>query len=32
VVVRRWVTGEGVADRAASELRVALAERLEAAS
>ncbi|MGZ4291108.1 MAG: mechanosensitive ion channel family protein [Gaiellaceae bacterium] len=30
VVVRRWVAGEGVADRVASELRIALAERLEA--
>src|SRR5216110_736368 len=30
VLVRRWVTGEGVADRAASDLRLALAERLEA--
>jgi small-conductance mechanosensitive channel len=30
VVVRRWVAGEGAADRAASDLRIALAERLEA--
>jgi small-conductance mechanosensitive channel len=29
VVVRRWVSGEGAADRAASDLRIALAERLE---
>ena len=32
VVVRRWVSGEGAADRAASELRIALAERLQAAA
>jgi small-conductance mechanosensitive channel len=32
VVVRRWVTGEGVADRAASDLRLAIAERLQPAS
>jgi small-conductance mechanosensitive channel len=32
VVVRRWVAGEGAADRAASDLRIALAERLEAAT
>jgi small conductance mechanosensitive channel len=31
VVVRRWVAGEGAADRAASDLRIALAERLERA-
>jgi len=31
VLVRRWVEEEGVADRAASDLRIALAERLEAA-
>jgi small-conductance mechanosensitive channel len=30
VVVRRWVSGEGVGDRAASDLRLELAERLEA--
>jgi small-conductance mechanosensitive channel len=30
VVVRRWVDEEGAADRAASDLRIALAERLEA--
>ena len=30
VLVRRWVDEEGVADRAASDLRIALAERLEA--
>jgi len=29
VVVRRWVPGEGAAERAASDLRIALAERLE---
>ena len=28
VVVRRWVAGEGAAERAASDLRIALAERL----
>ena len=28
VLVRRWVAGEGVADHAASDLRIALAERL----
>jgi small-conductance mechanosensitive channel len=28
VVVRKWVPGEGVAERAASDLRIALAERL----
>jgi small-conductance mechanosensitive channel len=28
VVVRRWVSGEGAAERAASDLRIALAERL----
>jgi small-conductance mechanosensitive channel len=32
VLVRRWVSGEGVADRAASDLRLAIAERLQAAS
>ena len=32
VLVRRWVEGEGAADRAASDLRIALAERLEAAA
>jgi small conductance mechanosensitive channel len=32
VVVRRWVSGEGVADRAASDLRVSLAERLQTVS
>ena len=31
VLVRRWVEGEGTADRAASDLRIALAERLERA-
>jgi small-conductance mechanosensitive channel len=31
VVVRRWVSGEGVADRVASDLRLAIAERLQAA-
>jgi small-conductance mechanosensitive channel len=31
VVVRKWVPGEGAADRAASDLRIALAERLAAA-
>jgi small-conductance mechanosensitive channel len=31
VLVRRWVDGEGAADRAASDLRIALAERLGAA-
>jgi small-conductance mechanosensitive channel len=30
VVVRRWVSGEGVADRVASDLRLAIAERLQA--
>jgi len=30
VLVRRWVDEEGAADRAASDLRIALAERLEA--
>jgi small-conductance mechanosensitive channel len=30
VVVRRWVDEEGASDRAASDLRIALAERLEA--
>lgn len=30
IVVRRWVPGEGVAERAASDLRVSLAERLKA--
>jgi small-conductance mechanosensitive channel len=30
VSVRRWVTGEHAADRASSDLRIALAERLEA--
>jgi small-conductance mechanosensitive channel len=30
VLVRRWVSGEGVADRASSDLRIALAERLQA--
>jgi small-conductance mechanosensitive channel len=30
VLVRRWVEEEGVAERAASDLRIALAERLEA--
>jgi small-conductance mechanosensitive channel len=29
VVVRRWVPGEGAAERAASDLRIALAERLQ---
>jgi hypothetical protein len=29
VVVRKWVAGEGVAERAASDLRIALAERLQ---
>jgi small-conductance mechanosensitive channel len=29
VVVRKWVPGEGVAERAASDLRIALAERLQ---
>jgi small-conductance mechanosensitive channel len=29
IVVRRWVSGEGAADRGASDLRVQLAERLE---
>jgi small-conductance mechanosensitive channel len=28
IVVRKWVSGEGVAERAASDLRIALAERL----
>ena len=32
VLVRRWVSGEGVADRVASDLRLAIAERLQAAS
>jgi len=32
VLVRRWVSGEGVADRAASDLRLAIAERLQAPS
>jgi small-conductance mechanosensitive channel len=32
VVVRRWVSGEGVADRAASDLRIAVAERMQAVS
>ena len=32
VVVRRWVSGEGVADRVESDLRLAIAERLQAAS
>ncbi|HET7647025.1 MAG TPA: mechanosensitive ion channel domain-containing protein [Gaiellaceae bacterium] len=32
VVVRRWVSGEGVADRVSSDLRLAIAERLEAHS
>jgi small-conductance mechanosensitive channel len=32
VLVRRWVQGEGLADRAASDLRLAIAERLEGAS
>jgi small-conductance mechanosensitive channel len=32
VVVRRWVSGEGAADRVASDLRLAIAERLQAAS
>jgi small-conductance mechanosensitive channel len=32
VVVRKWVPGEGAADRAASDLRIALAERLAAAA
>jgi small-conductance mechanosensitive channel len=31
VVVRRWVSGEGVADRASSDLRIEIAERLQAA-
>jgi small-conductance mechanosensitive channel len=31
VVVRRWVPGEGVADRASSDLRLAIAERLQQA-
>jgi small-conductance mechanosensitive channel len=31
VLVRRWVEGEGAADRVASDLRIALAERLQAA-
>jgi small-conductance mechanosensitive channel len=31
VLVRRWVDGEGAADRAVSDLRLTLAERLEAA-
>jgi small-conductance mechanosensitive channel len=31
IVVRRWVSGEGAAEQAASELRIALAERLVAA-
>jgi|SRR5579884_942469 len=30
VVVRRWVAGEGAADRVSSELRLAIAERLQA--
>lgn len=29
VVVRKWVSGEGTAERAASDLRIALAERLQ---
>jgi small-conductance mechanosensitive channel len=32
VLVRRWVEGEGAADRVASDLRIALVERLEAAT
>jgi small-conductance mechanosensitive channel len=32
VVVRRWVSGEGAADRVASDLRLAIAERLQAAT
>jgi small-conductance mechanosensitive channel len=32
VLVRRWVSGEGVADRVASDLRLAIAERLQASS
>jgi small-conductance mechanosensitive channel len=32
VVVRRWVSGEGVADRVSSDLRLEIAERLQAAS
>jgi small conductance mechanosensitive channel len=31
VIVRRWVAGESAADRAASDLRIAIAERLEGA-
>jgi hypothetical protein len=29
IVVRKWVPGEGVAERAASDLRLSLAERLK---
>jgi hypothetical protein len=29
IVVRKWVPGESVAERAASDLRIALAERLQ---
>jgi small-conductance mechanosensitive channel len=32
VLVRRWVSGEGVADRVSTDLRLAIAERLEAHS
>ena len=32
ILVRRWVSGEGVADRVASDLRLAIAERLQASS
>jgi hypothetical protein len=28
IVVRKWVPGEGASDRAASDLRIAIAERI----
>ena len=32
IVVRKWVSGEGAADRASSDLRLQIAERLEGVS